>query len=85
MTDRKKFDAVQYVVVNNPFFDGVQLHEPGARILWAGPPGASLHPADAPRRKSTHEAPLFLDPLKGRGDGMNVETARPGQPTILVQ
>lgn len=84
MTASKKYEAVPYVVVNNPFFDGVQLHEPGARILWAGPPGASLHPADGPRRKSAHEAPLFASPLL-RGDGMTVEAARPGQPTVLVQ
>ncbi len=29
--------AAEYVVVDNPFYDGVQLHPIGARILWSGP------------------------------------------------
>jgi len=77
--------AAEYIVVDNPFYDGVQLHPIGARILWSGPPGLSLVPHDAPRRRSTGEAPIFGDPLAGRGDGAPVKAARPGDQVVLVQ
>lgn len=77
--------AAEYVVVDNPFYDGVQLHPIGARILWSGPPGLSLVPVDAPRRRSAGEAPIFGDPLAGRGDGAPVKAARPGDQVVLVQ
>lgn len=61
--------SAEYVVVDNPFYDGVQLHPIGACILWSGPPGNSLVLADnAQRRPSRTTAPIFADPLRGRGD-----------------
>lgn len=75
----------EYVVVDNPFYDGVQLHPIGARILWSGPPGLSLVPVDTPRRRGGAEAPIFGDPLAGRGDGAPVKAARPGDQVVLVQ
>jgi len=76
----------EYVVVDNPFYDGVQLHPIGARLLWAGPPGNSLVPVEErSRRRSTTEAPIFGDPLAGRGDGAPVKAAAPGAPVVLVQ
>ena len=77
--------SAEYIVVDNPFYDGVQLHPIGARILWSGPPGLSLVPVDAPRRRSAGEAPIFGDPLAGRGDGAPVKAARPGDQVVLVQ
>lgn len=32
----KSEKSAEYVVVDNPFYDGVQLHPIGARILWSG-------------------------------------------------
>ena len=80
-----KTKETEYVVVDNPFFDGVQLHEPGTRISWAGPNSAALHPVSEPRRKSTTDAPLFPDPLAGRGDGATVPAAKPGQAAVFLQ
>ena len=57
----------------------------GARILWSGPPGLSLAAVDAPRRRSAVDAPIFGDPLAGRGDGAPVKAARPGDQVVLVQ
>ena len=82
---KKSWERQEYIVVDNPFFDGVQLHEPGSRIVWAGPPGNSLHPVKAGRRKSTTEAPVFPNALAGRGDGAVVEAAKPGQPQVFTQ
>jgi hypothetical protein len=81
----KSDKSTEYVVVDNPFYDGVQLHPIGARILWSGPPGLSLVPVGAPRRRSGAEAPIFGDPLAGRGDGTPVKAARPGDQVVLVQ
>ncbi len=81
----KSDKSTEYVVVDNPFYDGVQLHPIGARILWSGPPGLSLIPVGAPRRRSGAEAPIFGDPLAGRGDGTPVKAARPGDQVVLVQ
>lgn len=81
----KSDKSTEYVVVDNPFYDGVQLHPIGARILWSGPPGLSLVPVGAPRRRSGAEAPIFGDPLAGRGDGAPVKAARPGDQVVLVQ
>jgi len=81
----KSDKSKEYVVVDNPFYDGVQLHPIGARILWSGPPGLSLVPVGAPRRRSGAEAPIFGDPLAGRGDGTPVKAARPGDQVVLVQ
>ena len=81
----KSDKSTEYVVVDNPFYDGVQLHPIGARILWSGPPGLSLVPIGAPRRRSGAEAPIFGDPLAGRGDGTPVKAARPGDQVVLVQ
>ncbi|MBU8874754.1 hypothetical protein KQ910_13345 [Reyranella sp. MMS21-HV4-11] len=81
----KSEKSTEYVVVDNPFYDGVQLHPIGARILWSGPPGLSLVPVGAPRRRSGAEAPIFGDPLAGRGDGTPVKAARPGDQVVLVQ
>jgi len=76
----------EYVVVDNPFYDGVQLHPVGTRIDWAGPPSLSLVAvAERARRRSTTEAPIFGDPLAGRGDGAPVKAADPGAPVVLVQ
>lgn len=86
MAKSEKSDkSAEYVVVDNPFYDGVQLHPIGARILWSGPPGFSLAPVDAPRRRSAGEAPIFGDPLAGRGDGAPVKAAKPGDQVVLVQ
>lgn len=75
-----------YVVVDNPFYDGVQLHPVGSRVLWAGPPSLSLVPyEERNNRPSTTEAPIFGDPLGGRGDGAPVKAADPGAPVVLVQ
>jgi hypothetical protein len=81
----KSDKSTEYVVVDNPFYDGVQLHPIGARILWSGPQGLSLVPVGAPRRRSGAEAPIFGDPLAGRGDGTPVKAARPGDQVVLVQ
>lgn len=81
----KSDKSTEYVVVDNPFYDGVQLHPIGARILWSGPPGLSLVPIGAQRRRSGAEAPIFGDPLAGRGDGTPVKAARPGDQVVLVQ
>lgn len=81
----KSEKSAEYVVVDNPFYDGVQLHPIGARILWSGPPGLSLVPVDAPRHRSRAEAPIFGDPLGGRGDGAPVKAAKPGDQVVLVQ
>ena len=81
----KSDKSTEYVVVDNPFYDGVQLHPIGARILWSGPPGLSLVSVGAPRRRSGAEAPIFGDPLAGRGDGTPVKAARPGDQVVLVQ
>ena len=76
----------EYVVVDNPFYDGVQLHPVGSRIIWAGKPGNSLVPVEkAARRRSTTEAPIFGDPLAGRGDKAPVKAAEPLAPAVLVQ
>ncbi len=75
-----------YIVVDNPFYDGVQLHPVGERVLWAGPPSNSLVPYENRNsRPSTTEAPIFGDPLGGRGDKAPVKAADPGQPVVLVQ
>lgn len=79
-----KHERKRYIVVDNPFYDGVVLHPIGATVDWAGPPGNSLHPVDAPARKSTTESPVFPDPLAGRGDKAKVEAAPPG-PAVFVQ
>ena len=84
-TSEKNDKSAEYVVVDNPFYDGVQLHPIGARILWSGPPGLSLARVDAPRRRCASEAPIFGDPLAGRGDGAPVKAARPGDQVVLVQ
>lgn len=81
----KNEKSAEYVVVDNPFYDGVQLHPIGARILWSGTPGLSLVPVDAPRRRSAGDAPIFGDPLAGRGDGAPVKAAKPGDQVVLVQ
>lgn len=81
----KSEKSAEYVVVDNPFYDGVQLHPIGARILWSGSPGLSLVPVDAPRLRSGAEAPIFGDPLGGRGDGAPVKAAKPGDQVVLVQ
>ncbi len=81
----KSEKSAEYVVVDNPFYDGVQLHPIGARVLWSGPPGLSLAPVDAPRRRAAAEAPIFGDPLGGRGDGAPVKAAKPGDAVVLVQ
>ena len=76
----------EYVVVDNPFYDGVQLHPVGARVIWAGPPSNALVPVEERNnRRSTTEAPIFGDPLAGRGDGAPVKAADPGAPVVLVQ
>lgn len=76
----------EYVVVDNPFYDGVQLHPVGSRVIWAGPPSLSLVPVEErAKRRSTTEAPIFGDPLAGRGDGAAVKAADPGAPVVLVQ
>jgi len=75
-----------YIVVDNPFYDGVQLHPVGARVIWAGKPGNSLVPwEERNTRASTTDAPIFGDPLGGRGDGAPVKAADPGAPVVLVQ
>ena len=85
MAKSEKSDkSAEYIVVDNPFYDGVQLHPVGARILWSGPRGLSLVPVDAPRRRSAGEAPIFGDPLAGRGDGAPVKAAKPGDLVVLV-
>ncbi len=81
----KSDKSAEYIVVDNPFYDGVQLHPVGARILWSGPRGLSLVPVDAPRRRSVGEAPIFGDPLAGRGDGAPVKAAKHGDQVVLVQ
>jgi hypothetical protein len=83
--NEKNDKSAEYVVVDNPFYDGVQLHPIGARILWSGPPGLSLVTVDAPHRRSGAEAPIFGDPLGGRGDGALVKAAKPGDQVVLVQ
>jgi hypothetical protein len=86
MAKSEKSDkSAEYIVVDNPFYDGVQLHPVGARILWSGPRGLSLVSVDAPRRRSAGEAPIFGDPLAGRGDGAPVKAAKPGDQVVLVQ
>jgi len=76
----------QYVVVDNPFYDGVQLHPVGSRVVWAGKPGNSLVPwEERNSRTSTTDAPIFGNPLAGRGDGAPVKAADPGAPVVLVQ
>ena len=76
----------EYVVVDNPFYDGVQLHPVGSRVIWAGPPSNSLVSVEERNsRRSTTEAPIFGDPLGGRGDGAPVKAADPGAPVVLVQ
>lgn len=76
----------EYVVVDNPFYDGVQLHPVGARVIWSGPPGNSLVPVEErSHRRSTTDAPIFGDPLAGRGDGAPVKAAKPGDQVVLVQ
>jgi hypothetical protein len=87
MAKSEKSDkSAEYVVVDNPFYDGVQLHPVGSRVFWAGPPGNSLVLAeDAPRRRSTTSAPIFADPLSGRGDGAAVKAAGPNAPFVHIQ
>jgi len=76
----------EYVVVDNPFYDGVQLHPVGSRVVWAGKAGNSLVPwEERNSRVSTTDAPIFGDPLGGRGDGAPVKAADPGAPVVLVQ
>lgn len=76
----------KYIVVDNPFYDGVQLHPVGTTVLWAGPPSNSLVPwEERNNRTSTTEAPIFGNPLAGRGDGAPVKAADPGAPVVLVQ
>ncbi len=77
MAKSEKSDkSAEYIVVDNPFYDGVQLHPIGSRVIWAGPPSNSLVSAkDAPRRRSTTNAPIFANPLSGRGDGAAVKVA----------
>lgn len=78
--------AAEYIVVDNPFYDGVQLHPVGSRVVWAGKPGNSLVPWEKRNsRASTTDAPIFGDPLGGRGDGAPVKAADPGAPVVLVQ
>ncbi len=79
------YEPRDYIVVDQPFYDGVVLHAVGARVTWAGPPGLCLHPVDAPARKSTTDAPVFADPLSGRGDKAKVAAGKPVEPVILVQ
>ena len=70
-------------VVDHDFYDGVQIHPVGSRLTWAGPPSRALHPVDAGERVSTTKAPVFPNPLAGRGDGAGVAAA-PGGPALLV-
>ncbi len=79
------YEARDYIVVDQPFYDGVVLHPIGSRVTWAGPQGQCLHPVDAPARRSTTEAPVFPDPLSGRGDKRKVEAGKALEPVILVQ
>ncbi len=78
-------DGGLYEVVDNPFYDGVRLHPVGTRINWAGPPSLSLIKVGGEMRKSTTTAPLFPDPLAGRGDKAKVVAAKPLDPVVLVQ
>lgn len=78
-------DGGLYEVVDNPFYDGVRLHPVGARIPWAGPPSLSLVKVGGEMRKSTTTAPLFADPLSGRGDKAKVAPGKPLDPVVLVQ
>ena len=79
-------ESHKYVVVDNPFYDGVQLHPVGTTVIWAGKPSKSLVPwEERNSRTSTTEAPIFGDPLAGRGDGAPVKAADPGAPVVLVQ
>jgi hypothetical protein len=57
----------RYLVIDNPFFDNVQLHPVGSEVEWDGPPGKSLEPVGS-ARKSVTEAPVFPDAKAGRGD-----------------
>lgn len=86
-TETKKpvYKATEYVVVDYPFYDGVKLHEVGSHVVWAGPPGKALHPVSGPKRKSQTDAPLFPDPMAGRGDGVIEKAAKPSDPVVLVQ
>lgn len=85
-TKGEALEPREYVVVDNPFYDGVQLHPVGTRVTWAGKPGNSLVPAEErAKRRSTTEAPIFGDPLAGRGDKAPVKAAEPLSPVVLVQ
>jgi hypothetical protein len=77
----------RYLVVDNPFYDGVRLHPVGSVVSWAGPAGQSLEEVDAPvKRRSKTDAPVFPDPLAGRGDGEKVAAAaKPTEPVVMVQ
>jgi hypothetical protein len=82
-TAKEVCDGGLYEVVDNPFYDGVQLHPVGAVIPWAGPPSASL--VKSGERKSTTASPIFADPLSGRGDKAAVAAGKPLDPVVLVQ
>lgn len=81
-----KYTRKRYVVVDNPFYDGVVLHPVGSVVEWGGPPGQSLEEVDAPvKRRSRTDAPVFPDPLAGRGDGAAVAAGAKPEPVVLVQ
>ena len=68
----------RYRVVDQPFFDNVELHRVGSEVEWNGPPGACLVPAGTTRPSST-EIRVFPDALAGRAPpGGAVGTAGPG-------
>ncbi len=81
--DAKYGKSAEYVVVDNPFYDGVQLHPIGASCGRARP--ASPWCRSTRRARGTAEAPIFADPLGGRGDGAPVKAAKPGDQVVLVQ
>lgn len=78
-------DGGLYEVIDTPFYDGVVLHEIGARIPWAGPPSKALIKVGDDMRKSVTKAPVFADPLSGRGDGAKVGKGKALEPVNFVQ
>jgi len=83
---REMCDGGLYEVVDHPFYDGVQLHPVGTQINWAGPPSLALvKVGSADMRKSVTEAPIFPDPLAGRGDKAKVVPGKALEPVVLVQ
>jgi len=84
-TEPEMCDGGLYEVVDNPFYDGVKLHAVGDRIPWAGPTSLALIKVGGEMRKSNTTAPLFPDPLAGRGDKAKVVPGKPLDPIVLVQ